>query len=173
MRHTPSLPLADATGAAPRRFFARRRAPRPVAASRLLALALPLLLAGLLAGPARPAAAGMRVMARCPCGYAQGLSLFAGRSNFRTVCMVPGLCLTSGDLVTFNLLAPDAGSRGCPDGSIVSYADPPLAPKNPGRVLTTWNVPGGKLRYVLYESGYFCPRCHRKTLRFSLAGFFD
>lgn len=135
---------------------------------RLFALAL--VLASL---PARPAGAGMLVRARCDCGYTRDLSLFAGRSNFRTVCMVPGLCLTTGDMVTFNALDPQAGSRDCPDGSILSYANPPLVPEHPGQPLTTWNAPGGALHYVLYQSGYFCPRCHRKTLRFSLAGFYD
>lgn len=163
MRHGSPVPT-PATGRRPAAPSPRR--PLPF-------LAAALVLAALLAGAARPAGAGQRIRASCDCGYTSALSLFGSRANFRTVCMVPGLCLSSGDMVTFNALDPQAGSRDCPGGNILPYTDPSLAPDAPGQPLTSWNVPGTNLRYVLYQKGYFCPRCHRKTLRFSLAGFFD
>ena len=138
-----------------------------------LSLATVLLLAALLSWPAGPAAAGMLAKATCSCGYSRSLPLFGGRANFRRVCLVPGLCQSSGELIVYNILDPGARPKDCPAGRILPYAEPPLAPDNPQKTLTSWNVPGTPLRYVLYREGYFCPRCHRKTLHFSLAGFFD
>jgi hypothetical protein len=143
----------------------------PVPGRRLVILAL---VGGLITLFAGPAQAGNLVNARCPCGFeAKRLPVFGGRRDFRTVCRFPGLCQATGRIVLINLLDPTHRPEDCPTGRVLSYAEPPLAPDPPGRVLLSWNISSRDLVVRLYEDGYFCPRCHRKTLRFFLAGFFD
>ena len=64
-----------------------------------------LVLAAFLAGYPRSLAAGTLVSAACPCGYSRpSLPLFGGFANFKTVCLFPGLCQATGQLVLFNVL---------------------------------------------------------------------
>lgn len=143
----------------------------PGRAARALGLGL-LLLA--LATPV-PARAGTIVDARCPCGYHTGrLLVFGGRADFKTVCMFPALCRDTDALLLVNLLDPATPPAGCPGGSAIPYDHPALAPAPGGRVVASWRLPGqADVAAVLYDGGYLCPRCRKKTLRFSQVGFWD
>lgn len=125
----------------------------------------------LLAGPAL---AGSLISARCPCGFTiNRMPVFGGRGNYKTVCLFPALCLATGQIVRINVLAPANRPKDCSVGPVISYADPSLAPDHPGETLISWHISSKNMVLRLYQGGYYCPRCHHKTLRFSLAGFYD
>jgi hypothetical protein len=127
-----------------------------------------------LGGFPRQTTAGTIVSAACSCGYSRThLGLFAGKANFETVCMFPGLCRETGELVLYNALDPAAGTRDCPHGDITSYDDPFMAPEIPGQTVASWNIAKKNKVFVIYSGGYYCPRCHLKNLRFTLAGMYD
>jgi len=145
---------------------ARDRRPGPVR----LALAVLMLV---FAAPGA-AWAGILVNARCPCGYhREHLPIFGGRANFRTTCRFPALCRATRELVLVNILDPLGRVAGCPDGQARRYDDPSLAPTDPGAPVAVWNLPGRRERVTLFSGGYVCPRCGRRTLRFTPAGFWD
>lgn len=149
------------------------KTPHPRATTTSALLFLVALMAAL-GGLPRQGAAGTIVSATCSCGYTRAhLGLFGGKSNFETVCMFPGLCQETGELVLYNALAPMAGTKECPHGRILSYDDPFLAPKTLGKTITSWNIPKRNKVFVIYDSGYYCPRCRLKNLHFSLDGMYD
>lgn len=132
------------------------------------------LLTLLLVGHPRPVAAGTIVSAACSCGFSKPhLGLFGGRANFKTVCLFPGLCQATGQLVLFNVLDPAKAPRDCPHGDITSYAAPSLAPDGPGKTIASWNIAAKHMTLELTDGGYSCPQCHRKTLRFTVVGRWD
>jgi len=53
------------------------------------------------------------------------------------------------------------------------YNEPSLAPEHPGPALVTWNLPDGRGVAALFEGGYVCPACGRRTLSFRHDGFWD
>ena len=133
-----------------------------------------LIVVAFLAGYPRPLAAGTLVSAACSCGYSRpSLPLFGGFANFKTVCLFPGLCQATGQLVLFNVLDPMARPRDCPHGDITSYADPALAPQGPGETVASWNIAQKNMTLTLTDGGYYCPQCKRKTLHFTHSGMWD
>lgn len=138
--------------------------------TRAAMLALPLVL---LAVPS-PGRAGDIVSASCPCGYSrQRMNLFGGLTNFRTTCRFPALCRSTRAIALGNLLDPAAGAGDCPAPDMTFYTDPSLAPEHPGRPVAVWNLPDGRGTVALFEGGYVCPACGRRTLTFRHEGFWD
>ncbi len=133
-----------------------------------------LALAALLACHPDRASAGMRVSARCACGYhKENMPLFGGRANYKVSCLFPALCLESRELVLVNILDPTAKIRDCPGGSVVRYDDPLLAPAQKSPVVASWNLRDRDTTVFLYAGGYVCPRCGKRTLHFVQTGFWD
>ncbi|QLA18689.1 hypothetical protein [Desulfolutivibrio sulfoxidireducens] len=123
---------------------------------------------------AATARAGDMVSASCPCGFQrQGMPVFGGFATFKTSCLFPALCLATRDMVLGNLMDPAAGAKDCPASEMVFFNDPSLAPAHPGRAVASWNMPDKKGSAVLYEGGYVCPACGRRTLRFRHVGVWD
>lgn len=132
------------------------------------------LIAVSLLAAAAPARAGDIVSASCPCGFQrQGMPIFGGFATYKTSCLFPALCRATRTMVLGNLMDPAAGAKDCPAPEMVFYNDPSLAPEHPGRVVSSWNMPDAKGQALLYEGGYVCPACGRRTLRFRHVGFWD
>ena len=133
-------------------------------------LTLPLVL---LAAPF-PAQAGDMVSAACPCGYQKkAMPIFGGFATYKTSCLFPALCRPTRTMVLGNLMAPGTGAKDCPAADMVFYNDPSLAPQKAGRAVATWNLPDGRGSVALYEGGYLCPACGRRTLTFRHEGVWD
>lgn len=101
------------------------------------------------------------------------MNLFGGLANHRTMCRFPALCRSTGAIALGNLLDPAAGAGDCPASDMVFYNDPSLAPEHPGPALVSWNLPDGRGVAALFEGGYVCPVCGRRTLTFRHDGFWD
>jgi len=160
------------TPSPPRRFrFVRRLFPNVLARCAKAALfTLPVIL---LAVPTA-AQSGAIVSAACPCGYHRvRMNLFGGLTNFRTTCRFPALCRSTRTIVLGNLLAPAAGASDCPAPDMVFYTDPSLAPEKPGPAVVSWNLPDGRGVAALFEGGYVCPVCGKRTLIFRHDGFWE
>ncbi|MEF3698310.1 hypothetical protein [Desulfolutivibrio sp.] len=152
------------------RYFKRAFSGVMARLSKAALLTLPVIL---LAVPS-PAQSGAIVSASCPCGYhRERMNLFGGLTNFRTVCRFPALCRKARAIALGNLLDPAAGAGDCPASDMVFYNDPALAPEHPGPALVTWNLPDGRGVAALFEGGYLCPACGRRTLTFRHDGFWD
>jgi hypothetical protein len=138
--------------------------------SKAALLTLPVIL---LAVPS-PAQSGAIVSASCPCGYhRERMNLFGGLTNFRTACRFPALCRSTRAIALGNLLDPAAGAGDCPASDMVFYNDPSLVPEHPGPALVFWNLPDGRGVAALFQGGYVCPACGRRTLTFRHDGFWD
>ena len=123
------------------------------------------------AGPCR---AGTLVTASCPCGYVQkGLPLFGGKANFKTSCSFPALCKATGEMTLINVLDPAKRPKNCPTGEIVSYEDPLMWRPDGGEPIVLWRIPGTDRVLPLFSGYYYCPRCHKLTLRFRVVGYWD
>ncbi len=128
-----------------------------------------------------PLRAGLIVSASCPCGYhVEGMSLFGGRSNYTTVCRIPAVCGSGAELLLVNALALDSEMLPCSLDELMLYTDPEFAselmgeaPDKGANVVASWNLSSINRTFVLYDVGYYCPRCGKFTLRFHRVGFWD
>jgi len=121
----------------------------------------------------RASHAGTIVKAHCPCGYSKGMSLFGGKKNFKTVCKFPALDTARADITLYNVYDyPDLETNPGTTG-LISYAAKELMPEHPGEPVVFWNIQRPGKTLTLYQGGYVCPRCGKRTLTFHSVGFFD
>lgn len=138
-------------------------------------MSLFLVLGGLVAvlGLARPADAGDILDAGCSCGYfKKGLFVYGGRASFKTMCLFPALCKSNRELTLVNILDPRRDPRDCKAKDALRYDNPSLAPTEPGKAISYWRI-SDEQTVTIYEGGYVCPRCGKRTLRFTRAGNWD
>ena len=97
-------------------------------------------------------------------------------ASFKTLCAAPAYCAGNRALVVLNYLEADPKCGPDPKVRPVFYNDPALQEKSPaGREpmsVFSWNTET-KGTFELPDVGYLCPRCGKKTLRFSVAGYWD
>jgi len=117
--------------------------------------------------------AGTIVSASCPCGYSKTLPLFGGRGNFKTACMFPALDKAKHDIALCNVFEyPDIENSPAPPG-LISYASPNLMPEHPSEAVAFWRIQSLGKTLTLYQGGYVCPRCEKRTMTFRTVGFWD
>ncbi|MBF0481074.1 MAG: hypothetical protein HQK81_04080 [Desulfovibrionaceae bacterium] len=118
--------------------------------------------------------AGDVLEAQCSCGYFKtGLFAFAGRSNYRDVCMAPALCKATGEVVLCNILDDSKASPDCPLEHPAIYGGPDLPPLNPTRDIASWFLQSRGIAVHITDGAYTCPRCGEVSLRFRKIGSWD
>lgn len=110
---------------------------------------------------------GCSIIAACDtCGFqSEPLMIGGGMQDFHRLCAFPAYCAKGDHLLTVNHF--DSPPRCAEHDSIATpYDDAALIGEPGSACVVTWRY-GSDHEAVLTDGHYFCPDCHRNTLRFS------
>jgi predicted RNA-binding Zn-ribbon protein involved in translation (DUF1610 family) len=122
---------------------------------------------------------GSILLAKCKCGYVSS-EIYAGGGflNSDTLCRVPAMCQTCGEVVEVNLLESDTKCPKC-KGNVSIYSNKALFKdsikvrrENKRPDIFDWSIKG-KINFILSDFLYFCPKCKKYSLRFEDTGCWD
>ena len=118
---------------------------------------------------------GTIIIARCQCGFYSG-DFHAGGSMVGSVeaFYAPALCEKCGIFLVENYLQKHARCPEC-RSRVTFYNEPRLQDQSwcSGKTALSWHVGEGKEVFELPDTGYLCPNCGEKKLRFSEPAHWD
>ncbi len=111
---------------------------------------------------------GVVVSGRCSCGYAaEWLSVGVGMRYTPGLWLSPCLCRKCRKAVSANVLAKTLKCPLCKAKGVEPYMNPDAGQKG-GKPYRSCATSG-----PLFDSGFECPACGEKSLKFVLAGIWD
>ena len=115
---------------------------------------------------------GSQVIASCPCGIEEWISVGGGMFEFNQFCQFPCLCKNCNNIVEINLLTKENRCPKCRSRKVIPYTAPELQDVTGNEEVASWfsidrfdNQP-----LILNTGNYKCPRCNNMTLVFSDSG---